>query len=238
MIYSYEEHIPLHTVSHHNRMPSRDGTPGSPLAELRELRPALPYSNYALSYWHRTTRAFPHLRANETGSLPLETRYAIIGSDLSGSLIAFEIIQSGIEPDDILILEAREAVSGSSGRNAGHVRPDPCSVFSGYASVHGPDEALNIVNHESTVLSLVGEFVKTHNIDCNFQPKQTFDVCLTRGIAQRELSNAERYVDAGGSLDHIRYHKGLDAQKRTGVRDALTAWERPAATIHPVKLAQ
>jgi glycine/D-amino acid oxidase-like deaminating enzyme len=32
--------------------------------------------------------------------------------------------------------------------------------------------------------------------------------------------------------------EGDDAKTRTGVRDALTAWEWPAATIHPVKLAQ
>lgn len=219
-------------------MPSLDGTPDPPFAALRDLQSALPYPNSSLSYWHRTTRSFPQLRANETSELPLTTRYAIIGSGLSGSLMAFELIQSGIRPDDILILEAREAVSGSSGRNAGHVRPDPCSGFSGYASIHGTDEALNIVNHENIVLNLVGEFVKTHNIDCDSQPKQTFDVCITPEIAQSEQSNVEQYVDASGSLDHIRFHGGVDAKKRTGVRDALTAWEWPAATIHPVKLTQ
>lgn len=112
-------------------MPSRDNIPDSPFAALQGLKPALPYPNSALSYWHRTTRGFPHLRANETGPLLVTTKYAIIGSGLSGSLTAFDLIRFGIKPDDILILEAREAVSGSSGRNVGHVRPDPCSGSSG-----------------------------------------------------------------------------------------------------------
>ncbi|KAH0282771.1 DAO-domain-containing protein [Aureobasidium namibiae CBS 147.97] len=219
-------------------MPSRNDTPESPFAALRDLKPALPYSNSAISYWHRTTRAFAHLRANETSPLPVSTKYTIIGSGLSGSLTAFELIKSGIPAEQILILEAREAVSGSSGRNAGHVRPDPCSEFSGYAIVHGSDKALEIVKHEMVVLDLVQEFVKTHNIDCEFRPKQTFDVCLTREIAESEMRNVEQYVSAGGSLDHIRYHEGNDAKERTGVHDALSAWEWPAATIHPVKLAQ
>lgn len=47
----------------------------------------------------------------------------IIGSGISGGLTAFELIESGAKAEDIVILEAREAASGASSRNAGHVRP-------------------------------------------------------------------------------------------------------------------
>lgn len=84
---------------------------------------SLPVPNPTLSFWHRTTRAFPHLNANVHSDVPSSTKYLIIGSGLAGSLTAWELIESGIPGEDVLILEAREAVSGASGRNAGHVRP-------------------------------------------------------------------------------------------------------------------
>lgn len=197
----------------------------SPCAELLNLEPALPYANTALSYWHRTTRAFPHLRSNETSPLPTNSQYAVIGSGIAGALIAYELLEAGVKPQDVIILEAREAVSGSSGRNAGHVRPDACSGFGGYASIHGTEEALEIVDNERIVLDRVRNFVKDHEIDCEFKSKQTFDVCLTPEIAQDEASQVKQYAEAGGHMHHIQLHEGNGARERTGVKDATTAWE-------------
>ena len=84
---------------------------------------SLPFTSPCLSYWHRTTRAWPHLDENHAQPVPSQVKYCIIGSGLSGALTAWELVESGVEGSDILILEAREAVSGASGRNAGHVRP-------------------------------------------------------------------------------------------------------------------
>lgn len=79
---------------------------------------SLPIPEPCLSYWHRTTRAFPHLNENCDVPVPQSTKYLIIGSGLSGSLTAWSLVESGISGNDILILEAREAVSGASGKKA------------------------------------------------------------------------------------------------------------------------
>lgn len=84
---------------------------------------SLPVQSPCLSYWHRTTRAFRHLHANYDQPVPESSEYCIVGSGLSGALTAWELVESGVKGSDILIVEAREAVSGASGRNAGHVRP-------------------------------------------------------------------------------------------------------------------
>jgi hypothetical protein len=76
-----------------------------------------------LSYWQRTTRAFPHLNANRNTPVPTFKKYVIIGSGISGALSAFELTENGVRGEDVIILEAREAASGASSRNAGHVRP-------------------------------------------------------------------------------------------------------------------
>jgi glycine/D-amino acid oxidase-like deaminating enzyme len=55
--------------------------------------------------------------------VPASKKYVVIGSGISGALTAFELTENGVNGEDIVILEAREAASGASSRNAGHVRP-------------------------------------------------------------------------------------------------------------------
>lgn len=84
---------------------------------------SLPRANPCLSYWQRTTRVFPHLFANQNNCVPPRVKYVVIGSGLSGALTAFELLEAGVKGKDVIILEAREAASGATSRNAGHVRP-------------------------------------------------------------------------------------------------------------------
>jgi hypothetical protein len=87
------------------------------------VQPSLPLPKPCLSYWQRTTRAYPHLNSNKTTPVPSSKKFVVIGSGISGALTAFELIENGVFGEDIVILEAREAASGASSRNAGHVRP-------------------------------------------------------------------------------------------------------------------
>lgn len=89
----------------------------------KTMQPALPQPSSTLSLWHRTTRSFPHLHANRLAPVPASTKYLIIGSGISGAFTAWKLVESGVKAEDVLIIEAREAVSGASGRNAGHIRP-------------------------------------------------------------------------------------------------------------------
>lgn len=84
---------------------------------------SLPIPNPCLSFWQKTTRAFPLLNTNFETPVPATSKYVIIGSGLSGALTAFSLIEEGVQGSEIVILEAREAASGASSRNAGHVRP-------------------------------------------------------------------------------------------------------------------
>lgn len=202
------------------------------------LEPSLPRPNSCLSYWHKTTRAFPYLNANATASLPTSSRYVIIGSGISGALTAFSLIEEGVPGQEIVILEAREAVSGASGRNAGHVRPDAFRGYQAYARVHGSDQALKIIANEKLVFEKVDEFVKKHNIQCDFNSTTTFDVCLTEEFARYEADSFRAYVDAGGDVSHIKFYEGKEAVARTRVPQAVAAYEWPAGSSHPAKLAQ
>jgi len=199
---------------------------------------SLPNPNPCLSYWQRTTRGFPHLFANQNHPVPSTSKYVIIGSGISGGLTAFSLLEAGVKAEDLVILEAREAASGASSRNAGHIRPDAFRGFSAYAKVHGPEQALKIITNERLVLEKVDEFVKKHNVQCDFHLTTTFDVCMTEEFAKYEAESFEAYKLAGGDISHIKLYEGKEAQTKTGIPGAVAAYEWAAGSSHPAKLAQ
>ncbi|KAE8153621.1 FAD dependent oxidoreductase [Aspergillus avenaceus] len=199
---------------------------------------SLPNKTPCLSYWQRTTRAYPLLRANHDTPVPPRSKYVVIGSGISGGLTAFELLEAGVKGDDLIILEAREAASGASSRNAGHVRPDAFRGFSAYAKVHGEEQALKIIANERLVLQRVDEFVKKHRVQCDFNPTTTFDVCMTPEFTAYEAESFEAYKQAGGDVSHITFYEGKAAETKTKVQGAIAAYEWPAGSSHPAKLAQ
>ncbi|KAJ5268841.1 hypothetical protein N7505_004599 [Penicillium chrysogenum] len=203
-----------------------------------ETSRSLPNPTPCLSYWQRTTRAYPNLHANIDTTVPSHSKYVIIGSGISGGLTAFKLIEGGAKAEDIVVLEAREAASGASSRNAGHVRPDAFRGFSAYAKVHGEQQALKIIQDERLVLERVDAFVKEHNVECDFNLTTTFDVCMTPEFAAYEAESLEAFKKAGGDTSHIIFHEGDQATQKTRVPGAVAAYEWPAGSSHPAKLAQ
>ena len=198
----------------------------------------LPVPDPCLSFWQQTTRSFPHLNANKDAEVPASSEYAIIGSGISGALTAFELTRSGVEGSSISIFEAREAASGASSRNAGHVRPDAFRGFQVYRKIHGTEQALKIIANERSVFHHMNEFVKQHNVPCDFNPATTFDVCLTRDFADFNARSFQEFKDAGGDVSHIKIYEGDEARWITGIDQAVAAYEWPAGSSHPAKLAQ
>ncbi|KAJ5953264.1 hypothetical protein N7454_000160 [Penicillium verhagenii] len=197
---------------------------------------SLPRKAPCISYWQRTTRAFPHLFENQHTRVPARAKYVIVGSGLSGALTAFELLEAGIQGEDVVILEAREAASGATSRNAGHVRPDAFRGFNAYAKVHGPEQALKIIENERLVLDKVAEFVNKHDVQCDFNLTSTFDVCMTSEFAKYESESLGAYERAGGETSHIKYYEGEEARAKTRVHAAVAAYEWPAGSCHPAKL--
>ncbi|KAF4991115.1 hypothetical protein FDECE_14157 [Fusarium decemcellulare] len=202
------------------------------------MKPSLPNTPSSLSHWHRTTRSFPYLHTNHSVDVPISSRYVIIGSGLSGALTAYHLLERGVSGRAILILEAREAVSGASGRNAGHVRPDAFRGFPVFSARHGPEQARKILESEKMVLEIVKSFVEENEVDCDFLYRTTMDVCLSKEFAAYQLKAMESYKAAGGDTSHVQVYRGQEAQAKTGMSNAISAYAWPAASNHPGKLCQ
>ena len=97
---------------------------------------------------------------------------------------------------------------------------------------------MQILANERLVLQKVDEFVAKHNIPCDFNHTTTFDVCMTPEFEEYEAASLDEYRDAGGDVSHITCHTGKEAQEKTRIPGAVAAYEWPAASSHPAKLAQ
>lgn len=75
---------------------------------------SLPHTNPTTSYWQDPPEAIADHRT--TSDLPLSADTVIIGSGITGAAVAWNLLQSE-NPGNILMLEARQACSGATGRN-------------------------------------------------------------------------------------------------------------------------
>lgn len=107
-----------------------------------------------------------------------------------------------------------------------------------YCKLHGSEQALKIIEDERLVLQRIDEFVKTHNVPCDFHLTTTFDVCMTPEFATYEEKSFKEYAAAGGDTSHVKFYSGSEAQEKTGIKLAFSAYEWPAGSSHPANLAQ
>lgn len=87
------------------------------------------------------------------------------------------------------------------------------------------------------MLRKVEEFVRKHNAPVDVDISTTFDVCLTPEFAAYEAASYDAYKVAGGDVSSIQFYEGAAARAKTGVPGAITAYEWPAGSSHPAKLA-
>lgn len=111
--------------------------------------------------------------------------------------------------------------------------PDAFRNFPRYASLHGPEQAIKILQNEKRVLEHTRAFIAARGIDSDFVDTSTFDVSMTPGSIDAQESALAAYKEAGGDMPHVQIHSGEAAQLRTHVRSALRAYEWPAASNTP-----
>ena len=206
-----------------------------------ELPKGFPQPNPTTSYWQLP----PHRIANHrtTHSLPTSTAhdYIIIGSGISGAAIAHKLLSC--DPSlSILMLEARTAASGASGRNGGHCRAGWWSSFKKYSAAFGEEEAIKFGNLEEQNVQDIADFVREHAVDCDFLDVETADTYSTKeaweGVLEvarlREEARKRRH-DTEPLIKRQIWH-GKEASERVGLPNLLGAVTYPAHTLNPYLL--
>ena len=179
--------------------------------------PGFPHPHPVKSYWQDPPHRIANLRT--TPELPSEETfdYVIIGSGISGAATAFKLLQR--DPDlSILMLEARTAASGASGRNGGHCKTGVWKKVRSWVELYGENEALKIGKMEQDCTDDMADFVRSYNVSSGWQDVETADLYWTK----------EKFDEAVATVD---YQLELAARRPNDVpqNNPRTVYEGQAA---------
>ncbi|MCJ1243684.1 hypothetical protein MMC30_000881 [Trapelia coarctata] len=137
------------------------------------IPPGLPRPNPTVSYWQDPPSSLVAHRT--TSTLPTSVSIVIVGSGITGSSVAYNLL-SQPSPPSALMLEARTACSGATGRNGGHTKCASYRSFLSNMRSLGEEEAAKIVRYEYACMKAVHAFARQHNIQCDSWEGDTVDV--------------------------------------------------------------
>lgn len=123
--------------------------------------PGLPVQNPTISYWQ--TPPLEGIADRQTPQLPSSVDVVIIGSGMTGTSIAHYLLKNSPQdqPLRIAMLEARQACSGATGRNGGHIRPSSYAEYDSAKRGVSKEEAAKITRlrsaHVNALISAANE---------------------------------------------------------------------------------
>ncbi|KAK2605978.1 hypothetical protein QQS21_003604 [Conoideocrella luteorostrata] len=195
----------------------------------------LPVPKATSPYWLSEPHPLASFRSSET--VPQEVDIAIIGTGLSGVATAYHIFKrygAGRKPS-VTLLEARDACSGATGRNGGHVKTRLISLKAFYER-HGTEAVAQLVALTTAQRGAIQSIVENENIECEFLIRRSFDMYFDKEHA-RELKAwlAERQEEGVSWLDDLQWLEGPHLDRITGVKGAVAAFGSSAISLWPYK---
>lgn len=144
--------------------------------EQRASIPVLPpIANPLPSYWQIPRSPLANVIESETDNPTKPYDYVIIGSGISGAMIAHNLLEK--RPGArIVMLEAREVCSGATGRNGGHTKAASYRTYMQHVKTLGKQEALKIARLEYANIVETHQLAETLGIDCENKLCNTVDL--------------------------------------------------------------
>ena len=170
-------------------------------------------------------------------SKDVQTETCVIGSGIAGISTAYELVNRGIE---VVMIEARDVISGESGRTSGHLSSALDASYDEIASKHGSSGAKAAAESHVWATKRVGEISKQLGIECEYRKLPDYE------ISQYEKSDPKHHEEMemlqnetkkakelGLPVHYVEGYaiKGWDG--KPDQRDAVVYGEQ--ATFHPTK---
>ncbi|KAK1829048.1 putative fad dependent oxidoreductase [Podospora conica] len=191
----------------------------------------LPVPNPSRSFWHSEPSA-TLLGHRTTEELPETADVVVVGSGITGAFAAWFLkngVGGGEKGESVVMLEAREACWGATGRNGGHIQPFL------YASPPSP------ARFELANYSFLRAFVAHHNVPCDWTDLVGVHGFLTPALwtaVERAVLGLKRRKDteymADGAVELISSPTRLGELGVPGACGAVV--QRFAGSLWPYKL--
>ncbi|KAH6891406.1 FAD dependent oxidoreductase [Thelonectria olida] len=183
---------------------------------------SLPTEESTKSYWH-TPPNEKLLGHRSTKDLPSTADVVVVGSGITGAFAARELVNGG---KDVLLLEAREACWGATGRNGGHCQP---LVYASHP---------HIARFELDTYAFLLDLVTENSIPCDWETVggvHSVPDAETLGLIKKHLARIQR--DFPDLADEAVIVTDRDELQKLRVPDAFAAvYQKKAAKLWPYKL--
>lgn len=165
----------------------------------------------------------------------LETDVCVIGSGIAGISTAYELVTRGI---DVVMIEARDVISGESGRTSGHLSSALDALYTDIASKHGAGGAKVAAESHMWATKRVGEMSQQLGIECEYRMLPDYEISQYQRTDPKhddEMKMLQEDVSKAKELGiPTHYEKGYAIKGWDGTpdqRDAAVFEEQ--ATFHP-----
>ncbi|KAL0941290.1 FAD dependent oxidoreductase superfamily protein [Colletotrichum truncatum] len=201
--------------------------------------PGLPRPNPTVSSWQ--VPAHP-IASIQSPTLPQRTDFAVIGSGITGCSVTKTLLEHhAAGASHVTVLEARDLVSGATGRNGGHLVTASGHTFGPLAKKHGIEAAKQITRFSILNIDHVMKMVREMDLDLQEQ-------CEIRNVRKvMAVGDEETWAAAKSSVldfqkavpEHKSYHRIIekdDVPERWNIKNASGAVEHEAGAIWPYRL--
>jgi glycine/D-amino acid oxidase-like deaminating enzyme len=106
-------------------------------------------------------------------SQDIETDVCIVGAGIAGISTAYELVTRGRE---VVLLEARQVLSGETGRTSGHLTNDLDDGYVEIAKLHGEEKARLAAESHAWGRDHVGEVSQKLGIECEYRKLPAYEV--------------------------------------------------------------
>lgn len=111
----------------------------------------------------------------------IETDVCIVGAGIAGISLAYELVKRGKE---VVLLEARDVLSGETGRTSGHLSNALDDLYQNIARKHGTEGARLAAESHGWAIDRVGQIAEELSIDCEYRQLPAYIVsqyeCTTK----------------------------------------------------------
>ncbi|KUI68572.1 Putative Rieske 2Fe-2S iron-sulfur protein YhfW [Cytospora mali] len=170
----------------------------------------------------------------------IKTQTCIIGAGISGLSIAYELVK---RQQEVVLLEAREVLSGETGRTSGHLSSALDDEYVNIEKTHGRQGAKAAAESHTWAIERVGQISRELGIDCEYHLLPAYRLSQFPKNSEKTEDHAKD-VESMKAEARLAKELGLHAEYREGLaikgwqskydqRDALVFTEQ--AVFHPTK---
>ncbi|KAF7292855.1 FAD-dependent protein [Mycena indigotica] len=213
------------------------------LDEIREYRkvqsriessPGLPVAQPTTPYWSIPVSSIS--QHGKDDKLPEDVDVVVIGSGITGAAVAHTLFSTGKLPK-VVLLEARDACSGATARNGGHITPNLFHDYQDLKTAYGGDVAKQIIHFRLGHLQELLKVATAEDIlvDSQCRKVETYDLFLDEDKYETAKVNLDAYLkDFPEQVSNWRIVKNIESLQ-VSPEVIVGAITTTAGAIHPYR---